>query len=219
MRKTILISLLLALLPLASAFAEEEVYTLLKEGWSFMSGEEVGDMLGAVGPLKPVQPENPPLIFDFEAYEGTWAILDLEIESVSGTEQYKVFELGGGYVGIFQDPGMDFDAGEDPATGVATATNGEEVLYGYIPHASLILNYIAEIGTIYGDVVWTGGTRFGEISDLGPEQQWWVDDGLSWDPGVYVPTGYHARWAGRFFGLVGTTATAENDWSRVKALY
>jgi len=218
-RKTILISLLLALLPLASAMAEEEVYTLLKEGWSFMSGEEVGDLLGAVGPLKPVQPENPPLFFDFEAYEATWVLLDLEIESVSGTDQYKVFELGGGFVGIYQDPSMDFDDGEDPAVGVATASNGEEVLVGYIPHASMILNYMSEIGTIFGDVVWTGGTRFGEIEALGPVQEWWMDDGLSWDVGVYVPDGYHSRWAGRFFGLVGTTATAENDWSRVKALY
>ena len=219
MSKRILISLLLGLLPLVPASGEEEVYNLLKEGWSFMEGEEVGDLVGAIGLIKPVQPENPPLAFDFSSYEGTWAIVGMEIESVSGTSMVSIIELGGGLVGVFQDPSFDFDEGTDPATGLATSTNGEEVLSGNIIHATMILNHAMEIGTIYGDLEWTGGTRFGEVMDLGPEQVWWLDDGISWDPGVYVPLGYHARWAGRFFGLVGTTATEENSWSRVKALF
>ena len=94
MKKLGFISILLVLLPLASQ-AEDCVFNLMAQGWGFNDGEEIGDHWGVVGLLEPIQPENPPIDFDFVANEVSFAILDMERNNATGTD-IAIFELGGG---------------------------------------------------------------------------------------------------------------------------
>ncbi|MBC8367488.1 hypothetical protein H8E52_08765 [bacterium] len=215
MKKLGFISILLVLLPLASQ-AEDCVFNLMAQGWGFNDGEEIGDHWGVVGLLEPIQPENPPIDFDFVANEVSFAILDMEIDSVTGTD-IAIFELGGGSVGIYEDPSFNFDPGSDPFDGIISATDGSLALGGEGLHATLIINNILEIGTILGEFDWSDGTYLDDIEALGP-LLWSFNFGISFSSNVNVPTGYHSLWVGRFYSMC-PTASEPSTWTELKNLY
>lgn len=215
MKKIGIISVLLVLLPLTVA-AQECVFNLLQQGWGFNDGEQVGNHWGVVGLLEPIQPENPPIVFDFDTYEVSFAILDMQIDDVSGTD-VVFFELGGGSVGIYEDTAFNYGPGSGPADGIATATDGSLALGGEILHATLIVNNINETGTILAEMAWTSGSYLTQVEGLGP-LLWFFTFGLSFSPEVPVPPGYHSLWAGRFFSQC-PTAVGESTWTQLKSLY
>ena len=219
MKKLWFISILLVLLPLTQATGEC-IYNLLEQGWGFNDGEEVGNHWGVVGLLEPYQPENPPIVFDFDTYEISFAILGMEIEDVFGTD-VQVFELGGGTIEIYEDTSFDYDPGDSPATGIATSTNGTLALGGTIDHATLIINNLMEIGTILAEFTWDDGSYLAEVEALGEGfgLLWAFNFGLSFSPEVPVPPGYHSLWAGQIFSDCPPTDTMENSWSNLKSLY
>jgi hypothetical protein len=212
MRKTIM-AVLLLVLALPAVAQDESAYHFLREGYGFFTDIA----LGAIGKLEPVQSENPPLAFDFDAVEVTWAMLDMEIVSESTVGTMTFWELTGGTVAIYEDPAFDLNYGASPAEGLPTATNGTAVLTGPILHASMFFNNSSGTGSITGDMDFTGGTRFAELEALGlDEADWHFNDPVSAD--ASVPAGYHARWAGRITGIL-TIPTADCTWTRVRALY
>ncbi len=215
MKKLAFISILLVLLPLSHATGEC-VYNLLGQGWGFNDGEAVGNAWGVVGLLAEVQPENPPIEFDYDTYEVSFAVLDMVIDSVTG-DDVKVFELGSGTVGIYEDTGFDFDPGTDPSMGIDTATNGNLALGGEVLHATLIINYIYEIGTLLGEIDWTSGSYLADVEALG-DLNWSMNFGLSFGDEVPVPDGYHSLWVGKFLSAC-VTSTQESTWGEIKGIY
>ncbi len=215
MKKISIISFLLVLLPLA-ATAQDCVYNLMQQGWGFNDGVEVGNHWGVVGLLEPIQPENPPVDFNFDAYEVSFAILDMQIDDVSGGD-VVFFELGAGSIGIYEDTAFNFDPGSDPFDGIATATDGSLALGGEVLHATLIINNPMETGTILAEMDWNSGSYLAEVDALG-ELIWAFTFGLSFAPEVPVPPGYHSLWVGRFFSTCATAADS-TTCSDLKNIY
>jgi hypothetical protein len=204
--------MLLLLLATSPAFAEEE-YNFLKQGYSFFS-ETTG---GACGLLEPNQTQNPPIDFDYVNYQVTWAYEGMTIDSYEEIGILRVWSLSGGTIGIYEDDSFDLDYGDDPATGIATATNGTPALTGEIATAAFTFNVDAETGTFSGLFTWSGGTRLAELGDLA-ESEWNIFHPASSDVAVNVPPGYHSRFGGRVY-VMGPTATEDSSWSQVRALY
>jgi hypothetical protein len=215
MRISIISMMLLLLLATSAAFAEEE-YNFLKQGYSFFDTFNGGSG-GAVGLLEPIQPFNPPIAFNYDDFEVSYAYLDMLVDSYEEVGLLRVWSLMGGTIGIYEDATPDLDYGADPATGIATATDGTAALIGEISTASFIFNTLSETGTFSGLFTWTGGTRYAELSDLA-FSEWNIFHGASADASVNVPTGYNSRFAGRVY-VMGPTPTDESNWSQIKSLY
>jgi hypothetical protein len=213
----ILSLMLLLLMATSPAFAEEE-YNLLKQGYSFFDLFQGGSG-GAVGRLEPLQTQNPPIDFEYDpaTYEVTWAYQDMEVVSYNEIGLLRVWSLAGGTIGIYEDASPDLDYGNDPATGIATATNGTAALLGDVSTAAFTFNTISETGTFSGMFTWSGGTRLAELGDLA-FQEWNIFHGASSDESVNVPDGYHSRFAGRIY-VMGPTAIEDGSWSQIRALY
>lgn len=207
------LTLLLVIAALPAA-VHGEVYNFLKQGCGFFYGTE---LFGAVGTLEPIQNQNPPLDFDFGAYEVTWSALELVVVNEEVIGPMLHYEFAGGTIGIYQDAGFDFDYGADPSTGIATATNGEGALLGSVDHGQMFFNTFTLTGTFEGYFMFTGGTRFGELGNLG-NQEWVIFDGVSAEEIVDVPPGYHSRFAGRMYVNLITPAE-RTSWSEIRSLY
>jgi hypothetical protein len=207
--------MLLLLLATSAAFAEEE-YNFLKQGYSFFDTFNGGSG-GAVGLLEPIQTQNPPIAFDYDAFEVSYAYLDMVVDSYEEIGDLRVWSLMGGTIGIYEDASPDLDYGADPATGIATATDGAAALVGDISTASFIFNTDTETGTFSGLFEWTGGTRYAELGDLA-FAEWNIFHGASSDAQVNVPPGYHSRFAGRVY-VMGPTPTEDSSWSQIRSLY
>lgn len=207
----------LLIVMLAMPAAADEVFNFLKQGYGFV----INDVsLGAVGKLEPLQTQNPPFDFDYVDFEVTWAVQDLLIDSYSEFGTLQIWDLVGGTIGIYEDPiagGTLLDYGVAPATGLATGTDGVAALTGTIYSAGYIFNTLSETGTFSGTFVFTGGSRFAELAELG-NFDWEIFDGTSADAAVNVPPGYHSRFAGRVFTNL-TVPTDGSTMSEIKALY
>lgn len=215
MRTTFIGFMLLLLLATSSVFAEEE-YNFLKQGYSFFDTVPDG-YGGACGLLEPNQTQNPPIDFDYVNYEVSWVYEDMLITSYEEIGILRVWTLSGGTIGIYEDDSPDLDYGDDPVTGIATASDGTPALTGVISTAAFTFNVMSETGTFSGFFEWTGGSRLAEIGNLA-ESVWSIFHPASSDDAVNVPDGYHSRFPGRIYAE-GETATASSSWSQVRSLY
>jgi hypothetical protein len=211
--KRIFITFLLVV-TLAVPAAADEVVNFLKQGYGFFVADT---SLGAVGLLEPLQTQNPPFDFDFVNFQVTWAIQDLLIDNYSEFGSLQIWDLVGGTIGIYEDGSFDLDYGVDPATGLATATNGVVALSGTFYSAGYLFNTISETGTFSGTFIFTGGSRFAELGPLG-QFDWEIFDGTSANVAVNVPPGYHSRFAGRVFTNL-IVPVEGSTMSALKALY
>jgi hypothetical protein len=217
MRKALIGVVLITIATALPALAQpgEGDYTFVKKGYCFFDG----DMFGAVGELEPIQPFNPPIDYDFAAYEVTWAILDLQIvaEIPLGPDVTR-YEFGPGFIGLYEDASFDLDYGNSPADGIASATNGTPSLVGEFLGGSYMFDVGTELGTFLGDCVFNDGSRYDELLDLGLGYlPWYIFNGSSADPMAEVPPGYQAKFAGRIYN--GVVPTESSSWSDVKSLY
>ncbi|MBN2171997.1 MAG: hypothetical protein JW819_11830 [Candidatus Krumholzibacteriota bacterium] len=212
MRKVFFITVLLLLVAAVPALADS--YNILKEGFSFFEGSTVG----AIGRLEPLQTQNPPINWDFDSYEVTWALLDMTVVAETPMGPFIQYELEGGTVALYEDPLMDLDYGDYPADGIPTATNGTVALSGDVVSAILLFSTMTETGNFDGTMFFTGGSRYPELEALGIGLfEWLIFDGVSADEAVGVPPGYHSRFAGRFYTL--TTPVDDTTWTKVRSLY
>lgn len=212
-KKLIGLTLLLVIAAMPAA-VYAEVYNFLQQGCGFFYEPE---LFGVVGDFDRIQNQNPPFTFDFGAYEVTWGALDLAIVNYEVIGPMLHWEFEGGTIGVYQDGGFDFDYGAGPNDGIATATNGEAVLLGSVDHAQMFFNTMTLTGTFEGYFMFTGGTRFGELGNLG-NQEWVIFDGVSAEEIVNVPPGYHSRFDGRLYVNLITPAES-TSWSELRSLY
>jgi hypothetical protein len=209
-------SLMLLLLMASTAVMAQEEYNFLKQGYSFFD-TIIGGYGGAVGKLEPLQTQNPPFDFDFVTYEVTWACQNMQITEYQVIGDVYQWAMTGGTIGIWEDPDFDLDYGVSPATGIATATDGNLALGGYIISSVFLYNDFFQTGSFSGLCHWNDGSRLGELGDLALED-WSIFDGASTDVSVSVPPGYHSRFAGRIYTM-GETPVQESSWSQIRALY
>ncbi|MCP4548308.1 MAG: hypothetical protein GY835_17745 [bacterium] len=212
MRKAMIGMLLVLLVTSVSAIAQEE-YTFNKGGYSYF----IGNTMGAVGLLEILQPENPPIIFDYDTYQVTWAIEDMNISTFNENGPIQAWLLEGGSIGIYFEAEEDFEYGTDPATGLATGTDGNAALLGTVIDASFLFNTISNTGTFLANILWTGGDNINDVPEL-TEVFWAVFDGASASASVNVPENYHSRFAGRIYNT-DTVPTEASTISKIKALY
>jgi len=212
MRKAFFITVLLLLVAAVPVMAES--YDILKEGYSYFEGST----FGAIGRLEPLQTQNPPVDWDFDSYEVTWALLDVTVVSETPMGPFVQYELEGGTMTLYEDPLMDLAYGDYPADGIPTATNGTVALAGDVVSAIFVFSTMTETGNFDGTMHWTGGTRYPELEVLGVALfEWMIFDGASSDVAVEVPPGYHSRFAGRIYTL--TTPVDDTTWTKVRSLY
>lgn len=216
MRKSIigLVLLLMVAVPVSG----DEIYTFQKQGYGFIEGTNVGDLAGAVGLFEPNQTLNPPIVFDYVGFEVTWVITGMEITNFIDAGMFNFYDFAGGTIGVYEDGTFNLDYGTDPATGIATGSDGAQALVGYITTGTLVYNTMDETGNFTANCVFTGGDRYGELPGGTPMQEWLIFDGVSADETTNVPAGYHTRWAGRIYAT-DTVATEKNSMSRIRALY
>lgn len=211
MRKAIIGLVLLALM--VTPAAADEVYNFLKQGYSFIEG----DFVGGVGLFEPIQTENPPFDFDYAGMEVTWVVTDVEIVDYNEVGTFQTYELAGGLIGVYEDPDFDLDYGADPATGVATGSDGTAALTGTISAGSIFFNTGTGIGSITLNCMFNGGSRLAELGDLAL-QDWTLFDGMTDDGVTEIPAGYHTRLAGRIY-TTETVAVDDSNLSRIRSLY
>jgi hypothetical protein len=207
--------MLLLLMAASSALAEDE-YNFLKQGYSFFDSV-VGGTGGGIGLLEPEQVMNPPFEFDFDTYEVTWAVLNMEIIAFQEIGDLHQWSLVDGDIAIYEDESFNLDYGDSPSEGIPTATDGTPALVGYMIEATFIHNNAYETGSFSGMLMWTGGSRFDELGPLALHE-WSIFDGSSTDDAVNVPDWYHSRFAGRIYTM-GETPTRDSSWSQIRALY
>jgi hypothetical protein len=214
MKKRIFLAFLLSVLLVVPAAACDDVFNFLKQGYGFIIDDT---SIGAVGLLEPLQTQNPPFDFDFDNFEVSWALQDMVIDDFTQLGPLQIWDLLGGTIGIYEDASFDLDYGADPATGLATATNGDPALTGVVHSATYIYNMISATGSFSGTFAFTAGSRFAELGQL-TVFDWDVFNGTSAEAAVSVPTGYHTRFAGRIFVcLIGPVE--ETTMGQIKALY
>jgi hypothetical protein len=216
MRKAI-IGVALLLLMAVPASADDIVYNFLQQGYGFIEGNTPGDQAGVVGLFEPLQPENPPFDFDYAGTEVTWVITGMTLANYSEVSVYQTYQFTGGDIGVFEDASFDLDYGNSPAEGIASGSNGTAALTGTMSSATILFNTMTLVGTFNGYCTFTGGSRLAELGDLAM-LEWQVFDGMSANPEVQVPPGYHSRWAGRIF-TAETVATESSSISQIRALY
>lgn len=215
MRKAIIgVALLLLMAVPASA---DTIYNFLKQGYGYLEGNTPGDLAGGVGLFEPLQPENPPIVFDYTNFEVTWVITDMVVTNYSQVSVFQTYQLAGGNIGIYEDADFDLDYGASPATGIATGSDGTAALTGTLSTAVILYNTMTDTGTFNGYCTFTGGSRLAELGDLAM-LEWQIFDGLSANASVQVPPGYHTRWAGRIFATE-SVATEPSSLSRIRSLY
>ena len=215
MRKAIIGVVLLLLMAVPAS--ADTIYNFLKQGYGYLEGTTPGDLAGGVGLFEPLQPENPPFDFDYVGYEVTWVITDMVLMSYSQVSIFENYQFAGGSIGVYEDADFDLDYGVDPATGIATGSDGTAALTGTISSAVILFNTLTDVGTINGYCTFTGGSRLAELGDLSM-LEWQIFNGISANASVQVPPGYHTRWAGRIF-TTETVATEASNFSRIRALY
>jgi hypothetical protein len=207
--------MLLLLLATSFATAEEE-FNFLKQGYGWVLPDTVGGYGGAVGLLEDEQTQNPPIDFDFDNYEISWAYLDMEITEIT-EGLVKIWEMTGGTIAIYEDDTPDLDYGVHPNDGIATATDGIAALTGEIEWATFRYIVGDSTGIFTGQFRFTGGARIAELGNL-VNYDWDIFHGTSAKAQVNVPPSYHSRFAGRVY-VMGEVATKESSWSQIRSLY
>ncbi len=215
MRKSIIVLLLLLMVVVPAS--ADEFNNFLTQGYGFIEGNNPGDLAGVVGLLEPLQTQNPPFDFDFGNFEVTWVITGMAVETYSEMGSFQSFTFTGGSIGLYEDADFDLDYGADPATGIATGSDGTAALTGTLSTGSIFYNSFTEVGTFLGVCMFDGGSRLAELGELA-NQEWEVFNGISADDAVNVPAGYHTRWAGRIT-TTDTVATESSSMSSIRALY
>ncbi len=215
MSKSIIVLLLLLMVVVPAS--ADEYYNFLNQGYGFIEGTEPGDLAGGVGLLEPLQTQNPPFDFDFDNFEVSWVVTGMAVETFSVMGPFESYTFTGGIIGIYEDADFDLDYGVDPATGIATGSDGVPALTGTLSTGSIFYNTSTQIGTFMGICTFDGGSRLVELGDLA-NGEWEFFNGISGEVDVNVPPGYHTRWAGRITATE-TVATESSSMSRIRALY
>lgn len=205
MRSRIAIVTLALLLMVVPAFAQ------LPQLFSFVGQalvpDTVGDVLSMYSVItEPASGFTTPLPLDFENYQYTLVITDLELLSI-GT----LWSYGNGTLVIYEDAATAADLADTD-----TFIDGTAILVGNITwlthRMSSLPPYLT--GTVNGRVDWIGGTW---LDDMAPEDQldWPLYASIS-RRAENVEPGYDEQWVGKVEPTNPIVGTEQTTWSSVK---
>lgn len=207
---------LLALAVLATTAAADPFFDF--HGYSYLDGPAftVGTRVSVPTRFNEIQPD-PVWPLDLVANEYTVMVSDLVIASVLVAGPIRTVTFSGGGIGIYRDAARNsaFAANPPNAAVPATFTDGVAELSGGFAGLVMIWNTLSGTGTVSGDVVWTGGARFG---DLPAADGWTYFGGVSNHAGLGIPAGYDLAWDPQLYGQ-SPTPTESSSWGRVKNLF
>ena len=201
--RIVMVTLALLLMTVPASAQDPEFFGFI--GQAIVPGD-IGGMLSMYSIVYPPTPgTETPLPLDFDNHQYTLVITDLELITLSGGfGQPNIFE--GGALAIYENDLDSADYG-DPAT----FTSGDAILTGDVTTIDHIVGMFS--GTVAGEVVWTGGTRFDELQP---------DYSLTWPllatvsrAAMDVEPGYTEQWNGKTDAIIGSE---HMSWSAVNNL-
>ncbi len=165
-----------------------------------------GGSLSMFGILNDPSPATTPLPLDFASYQYTLVVTGLVLVADGQTQQYA-----GGSIALYRDATTPADY-----AAAATFTDGEAILAGEVTSLQRTM-FTATLGTVSGNVDWTGGTRLDEIA---PQDRtgWPLLSGISrqsWN----IEPGYDEQWDGKVEPTEPIVAGETVSWSLIKSLY
>ncbi len=206
MRTRIAMSMLAMLLMVVPAAAQEpQLFGFIGQA---LVPQSVGGMLTMYSVMyEPAPGTTTPLPLDFDNFEYTLVITDLELVALGSPNQYA-----NGTLVIYEDNATAADYAAP-----ATFTDGNALLIGtitWLTHRMQILNPL--LGTVNGRVDWIGGSQ---IDDIAPEDQvdWPLFASVSRRAENLEP-GWDEQWNGKVEPTEPIVGIEHTTWSAVKNL-
>jgi hypothetical protein len=206
---TLALALLLMVVP---TFADEtptpQIFPFLGQA---IVPDDIGGMLSMYGVMVvPPAGFETPLPLDFDNYQYTVVITDLELTAIGGTWVGNTYEDG--MIAVYEDNLTMADYVDQ-----STFVDGAAILTGTITTLNhRISGMNPSVGTVNGLVDWTGGTR---LDDMAPEDQtdWFLNSQISRYEEDVEP-GYTEQWNGKLEPQEPIVGSEQHTWSAVKNL-
>lgn len=187
--------------------------------------QPAGAIMRCVGTISAFGPPLEALNATMPATEYTFFIDGLESQGTVQNGSFYTTFYNGGTIAMYADATPDAVFAPNPPNPDVPSTfvdGGAPFLTGNFTSLVVQTNSITtfKVGNIEGDIVWTGGTLFGEIAGPGGQPcPGLFTGGATWNtvPGVGIP-GYLFRHDGKI-DLQCPTPTSKSTWGRLKSLY
>ena len=201
--RTKITMLLLALVLMAAPASAQQLF-------DFLGQADVPDAVGGTLSMYSIMPEvsppiEPPLPLDFDNFQYTLVVTGLTLDADGAVQTYS-----GGSIAIYEDAGTAADYANS-----ATFTDGTAILTGDVTLLTRQM-FTATIGTVSGNVDWTGGT---EVNEFAPADQlgWTFLSGISARSENTEP-GFDEQWDGKVEPQGPIVNTTPTTWGSFKAL-
>ena len=192
------------------------------------SNQPPGSIMRCVGTISLF---GPPLEFlnpSLATTEYTFTISDMTAGAtntfVNGSYTVWQTPYTGGVITVYRDPTPDAVFAPNPENAQVPSTfvdNDAVLLVGNFTGLTVTTNNFTafQVGSIEGDIVWTGGTLIELLGNGGPTCPGLFTGGSTWNtaPGIGIP-GYLFRHDGKI-DLQCPTPAQKSSWGRLKNLY
>lgn len=199
--RTKITMLLLALVLIAAPASAQQLF-------DFLGQADVPDQVGGTLSMYSIMPEHmapiePPLPLDFDNFQYTLVVTGLTLDVDGAVQTYS-----GGTVTMYEDAGTAADY-----AALGTFTDGEVILSGNVTLLTRQM-FTATIGTVSGNVDWTGGTQLNEFAPA--DQLGWTF--LSGVSARNFEPGFDEVWDGKVEPQGPIVDTEKTTWGSLKAL-
>lgn len=201
--RTKITMLLLALVLVAAPASAQQLF-------DFLGQADVPDAVGGTLSMYSIMPETlppivPPLPLDFANFQYTLVVTGLTLDADGAVQTYS-----GGTIAIYEDAGTAADYAN-----TATFTDGTAILSGNVTLLTRQM-FTSTIGTVSGNVDWTGGT---ELNEFAPADQlgWSFLSGIN-ARSTNTEPGFDEQWDGKVEPQGPIVNTEPTTWGSFKAL-
>jgi hypothetical protein len=193
--------LLLALVLIAAPASAQQLFDSLGQA-------DVPDQVGGTLSMYSIMPEHmapiePPLPLDFDNFQYTLVVTGLTLDADGAVQTYS-----GGTITMYEDAGTAADYAI-----LGSFTDGEVILSGNVTLLTRQM-FTATIGTVSGNVDWTGGTQLNEFAPA--DQLGWTF--LSGVSARNFEPGFDEVWDGKVEPQGPIVDTEKTTWGSLKAL-
>lgn len=199
--RTKITMLLLALILMAAPASAQQLF-------DFLGQADVPDQVGGTLSLYSIMPEvsapiETPLPLDFANFQYTLVVTGLVLDADGSVQTYS-----GGTITIYEDAGTAADYAN-----LGTFTDGTALLVGNVTLLTRQM-FTSTIGTVSGNVDWTGGTQLDEFAPA--DQLGWTF--LSGVNARDFEPGFDEVWDGKVEPQGPIVEVQESTWGALKAL-